>query len=189
MTAPNTQIVPGSISAIAQSTGQPIAVLFSNAEIVTIVDVSGSMGLHDSRGEKSRYEVACEELAIIQRNKPGKVAVISFSDHAFFCPCGIPIYEGGSTDLAHALRYAKIADVPGMNIIVISDGEPDSKEQALAVARTYKNKISTVYCGPEDRPHGQKFLTELANITGGQTLTSDRAIALSKTIETLLLKG
>ena len=189
MTVTNTQIVPGSISAIAKSTGQSIAQLFTSAEIVTIVDVSGSMGLHDSRGEKSRYEVACEELAIIQRNKPGKVAVISFSVHAFFCPCGIPIYEGGSTDLAHALRYAKIADVPGMNIIVISDGEPDSKEQALAVARTYKNKISTVYCGPEDRSHGQKFLTELANITGGQTLTSDRAIALSKTIETLLLKG
>ena len=189
MTVSNTQIVPGSISAIAKSTGQSIAQLFTNAEIVTIVDVSGSMGLHDSRGEKSRYEVACEELAMIQKNKPGKVAIISFSDHAYFCPCGIPIYEGGSTDLAHALRYAKIADVPGMNIIVISDGEPDSKEQALAVARTYKNKISTVYCGPEDRSYGQKFLTELANITGGQTLTSDRAIALSKTIETLLLKG
>ena len=189
MTAPNTQIVPGSISAIAKSTGQSIAQLFTNAEIVTIVDVSGSMGLHDSKDGKSRYQVACEELATIQKNKPGKVAVISFSDNAFFCPGGIPIYEGSGTNLAHALRYAKIADVPGMNIIVISDGEPDSKEQALAVARTYKNKISTVYCGPEDRSHGQKFLTELANITGGQTLTSDRAIALSKTIETLLLKG
>ena len=189
MTVTNTQIVPGSISAIAKSTGQSIAQLFTSAEIVTIVDVSGSMGLHDSRGEKSRYEVACEELANIQKNRPGKVAVIAFSNTAVFCPGGIPIYEGSGTNLAHALRYAKIADVPGMNIIVISDGEPDSKEQALAVARTYKNKISTVYCGPEDRSHGQKFLTELANITGGQTLTSDRAIALSKTIETLLLKG
>lgn len=184
-----TQIIPGSISAIAQSTGQPIAVLFSNAEIVTIVDVSGSMGQHDSKDGKSRYQTACDELSMIQRDRPGKVAVIAFSNNTVFCPGGIPMYEGGGTNLAHALRYAKIADVPGMNIIVISDGEPDSKEQALAVARTYKNKISTVYCGPEDRSYGQKFLTELANITGGQTLTSDRAIALSKTIETLLLKG
>lgn len=189
MTTPNTQIVPGSISAIAKSTGQSIAQLFTNVEIVTIVDVSGSMSQRDSKDGKSRYEVACEELANIQKNRPGKVAVIAFSNTAVFCPGGIPMYEGGSTNLAHALRYAKLADVPGMNIIVISDGEPDSKEQALAVARTYKNKISTIYCGPEDRSHGRDFLTQLAKATGGQSLTADRAIALSKTIETLLLKG
>ena len=185
----NTQIVPGSIRAVAQMTGKSIAELFSNAEVVTIVDVSGSMGQHDSKDGKSRYQTACDELSMIQKNRPGKVAVIAFSNNALFCPGGIPMYEGGGTNLAHALRYAKIADVPGMNIIVISDGEPDSKEQALAVARTYKNKISTIYCGPEDRSHGRDFLTQLAKATGGQSLTSDRAKELSKTIETLLLKG
>lgn len=189
MTHTNTQIIPGSISAIAQSTGQPIAVLFSNAEIVTIVDVSGSMGQHDSKDGKSRYQTACDELSMIQKNRPGKVAVIAFSNNTVFCPGGIPMYEGGGTNLAHALRYAKIADVPGMNIIVISDGEPDSEREAIAVATTYKNKISTIYCGPEERPSGRDFLSKLAKATGGQSLTADRAKELSKTIETLLLKG
>lgn len=185
----NTQIVPGSIRAVAQMTGKSIAELFSNAEVVTIVDVSGSMYTRDSRDRKSRYEVACEELAFIQKNRPGKVAVIAFSDTTVFCPGGIPIFGGGGTNLAHALRYAKIADVPGMNIVVISDGEPDSEREAIAVATTYKNKISTIYCGPEERPGGRDFLDKLAKATGGQSLTADRAKELSKTIETLLLKG
>jgi hypothetical protein len=76
-----------------------------------------------------------------------------------------------------------------MNIIVISDGEPDSEREAIAVATTYKNKISTIYCGPEERPSGRDFLDKLAKATGGQSLTADRAKELSKTIETLLLKG
>jgi hypothetical protein len=101
-------------------TGKSIAELFTNAEVVTIVDVSGSMNISDSREDKSRYEIACEELATIQRNKPGKVAVISFSDNAVFCPGGVPMYQGGGTELTKALRFAKIADVPGINIVVIS---------------------------------------------------------------------
>lgn len=95
----NTEIVPGSISALAQSSGKSIAELFTRAEVVAIVDTSGSMSNQDSRGGKSRYEVACEELAYLQKNRPGKVAVISFSDSAQFCPGGVPFYEGGGTNL------------------------------------------------------------------------------------------
>lgn len=185
----NTQIVKGSISDIAVQSGKSIAELFSSAEVVTIVDTSESMSKSDSRGGKSRYSVACEELAYIQKNRLGKVAVISFSSDVQFCPGGIPLFEGSGTDLAKALRYAKIADVPGISIIVISDGQPDDYVEALEVARTYKNKISTIYVGPEDRPSGREFLEKLANATGGQHITSDRAKQLSKSIETLLLKG
>ncbi|MCE5207868.1 MAG: VWA domain-containing protein [Chloroflexi bacterium] len=184
-----TEIVPGSISAIAQASGKSIAELFTSAEVVTIVDVSGSMDNHDSRGGKNRYSVACEELAYIQANRPGKVAVIAFSTRAQFCPGGVPFFDGGGTKLAEALRYAKIADVPGISIIVISDGEPDDEDETLKIARTYKNKISTIYVGPEDKPSGRAFLSRLAQATGGQSLTSDRAKELAKSIETLLLKG
>ena len=184
-----TSIVKGSITEIAKSTGKSIAELFTNAEVVTIVDVSGSMSTHDSRGDKSRYETACQELAAIQKNRPGKVAVISFSENAQFCPGGVPMYQGQGTDLTKALRFAKIADLPGISIIVISDGDPCDPEGAIAVARTYKNKISTIYVGPEDRPSGRDFLSRLAASTGGETVTADRAKELAKSIETLLLKA
>jgi len=183
-----TSIVKGSITEIAKSTGKSIAELFTSAEVVTIVDVSGSMSTNDSRGGKSRYEIACEELATIQRNRPGKVAVIAFSENAQFCPGGVPIYKGMGTQLTIALRFAKILDVPGINIVVISDGEPYDPDGAIAVARTYKNKISTIYVGPEDRPSGREFLSKLAAATGGQTVTADRAKELAKSIETLLLR-
>ncbi|MEA4811177.1 MAG: vWA domain-containing protein [Anaerolineaceae bacterium] len=183
------QIVPGSISAVAKSTGKSIAELFTNAEVVTIVDVSGSMSDRDSTGGKSRYEVACDELASIQANMPGKVAVIAFSEKTQFCPSGVPFYEGSSTNLAGALKYAKIADVPGIKVIVISDGEPDDKRQALSIARTYKNHISVIYVGPESRPSGREFLQQLAAATGGQAVTADCAKNLFSSIQTLLLKG
>jgi len=70
--ATNTQIIPGSIAAVAQSTGKSIAQTFMHAEVVTIVDTSGSMSINDSKNEQSRYSVACEELRHIQKQNPGK---------------------------------------------------------------------------------------------------------------------
>ncbi len=185
----NTAIVPGSLGAIAKQENKSIAETFVNANLIVIVDTSGSMSTRDSRGRNSRYEVACEELANLQTNYPGKIAVIAFSDDVLFCPNGIPAYLGRSTNMAKALQFAKIADVQGMQFILISDGEPDNEQDTLAVAKTYKNKISTIYVGPEEHPAGREFLQRLAAATGGQTVTADRANLLAETISTLYLPG
>lgn len=184
-----TAIVPGSLSAIAKQENKSIAETFVNADLIVIVDTSGSMEGLDSRGGKSRYDVACEELAYLQANHPGRIAVIAFSNDVMFCPTGIPTYFGSGTDMAKALQFAKIADVPGMQFILISDGEPDELQATLEVARTYRNKISTIYVGPESHPAGRDFLNRLAAATGGQTVTADRAKELKAKIETLYLPG
>jgi hypothetical protein len=185
----NTTIVPGSLGAIAKQEGKPIAETFMNADCIIIVDTSGSMADHDSRDGKSRYEVACEELARLQNQFPGKIAVLAFSADVQFCPSGIPTFMGGCTDMARALEFAKIADVPGMQFILISDGEPDNEDRTIAVAKTYQNKISTIYVGPEERPTGRDFLYRLAQATGGQGITVDRAKELKSGIEKLMLPG
>ncbi|GIV66675.1 MAG: hypothetical protein KatS3mg047_1068 [Bellilinea sp.] len=185
----NTAIVPGSLSAIARQENKSIAETFVNADLVVIVDTSGSMSTHDSRGGKSRYKVACDELANLQANHPGKIAVLAFSGSTIFCPSGVPTYLGGETDMAGALQFAKIADVPGMQFILISDGEPDDETKALQIAKTYRNKISTIYVGPEDQPAGREFLRRLAAATGGQTVIADRAKELKAGIERLYLPG
>ncbi|MEZ0396813.1 MAG: vWA domain-containing protein [Anaerolineales bacterium] len=184
-----TAIVPGSLSAIAKQENKSIAETFVNADLIIIVDTSGSMASQDSRGGKSRYDVACEELAYLQANHPGKIAVLAFSNDVQFCPAGMPTYFGCGTDMAKALQFAKIADVPGMQFILISDGEPDDPIATLEVAATYKNKISTIYVGPETHPHGRDFLNRLAAATGGHTITADRARELKAKIETLYLPG
>jgi len=185
----NTAIVPGSLSAIAKQENKSIAESFVNADLIVIVDTSGSMASQDSRGGKSRYDVACEELAYLQAKHPGKIAVLAFSNNVQFCPSGVPTYFGDSTDMAKALQFAKIADVPGMQFILISDGAPDDPEKILKIARTYRNKIFAIYVGPEEYPHGREFLKQLSDATGGQTITADRAKELKATIEKLYLPG
>lgn len=183
----NTAIVPGSLQALAQQDGKSIAESFMSADVIVICDTSGSMASEDSRGNKSRYVVACEELAQLQANLPGKIAVLSFSYETTFCPAGVPIFHGSSTNLAGALKFAKVADVKGMRFIVISDGEPDDEQNALAEAREYKNRIDVIYVGPECSPHGRDFLTRLAQASGGTAVTADRANELAPTIARLLL--
>lgn len=182
-----TDIVPGSISAISQMSGRPLALSMMDCEIVILVDTSASMSDCDSRGGKSRYDVACEELRFLQANNPGKILVISFSDTALACLGGVPQYIGGGTLVSRALEYARPYDIPGMKIILISDGEPMDERQAFDVAKTYHNAISTIYVGPEDRPYGRDFLRRLAAATGGSTVTADRVKELATTVQTLLL--
>lgn len=179
-------IVVGSLSDVAKRSGQSIAESFIGAEMVVIVDCSGSMNQRDSRDGRSRHEVALEELAQIQADMPSKVAVIAFSDMAIFVPGGQPPLLHGGTNLAGALRFAKAADVPDVLFVVISDGEPDNQDEALAVARTFTQEISTVYVGPESDPRGRDFLKKLAKMQGGRSVTADRAQELASKVVALL---
>lgn len=182
----NNQIVAGSISSISQKSGKSLAETFMQADVIVIVDTSGSMNSFDSRGGLSRYEVACQELSMLQRSLPGKIAVIGFSDSTEFCPGGIPRMQGGGTDMAKALRFIKIADLPGIKFILISDGEPNEIEVTLQIAATFTNKIDVIYVGNESYPRGRDFLQKLAAATGGKSVTADRAAELAAGVMKLI---
>lgn len=185
----NTNIIPGSIGAIAQQSGKSIAETFISADAIVLVDVSGSMSSRDSRGGKSRYDVACEELADLQKSLPGKIAVIGFSNTTEFCPGGKPYFQSGGTNLAGALEFIKIADIPGMKFVLISDGEPDDERKALSIAGGFKNHIDVIYVGPEDQPDGRDFLYKLAKMTGGKSVTAEAAKKLAASVTSLLSDG
>jgi Mg-chelatase subunit ChlD len=183
-------IVPGSLGAIAQRRDDiSLAETFLNAEVVVIVDTSGSMGSQDTEEGIQRYEKACAELRTLQAKNPGKVAVIGFSSTVHFYPGGQPNFLRGMTEMAKALRFAKVADVGKMTFFLISDGQPtDGENEVLQIASTYKNKINTIYCGPVG-DEGELFLTQLAKVSGGRFASSDRVKELASTVETLLLEG
>lgn len=182
-----TNLVKGSISDIAAQNNQSIAVTFISCDVIVLVDTSASMGAHDAPDGRTRYKQACLELETLQRNLPGKIGVISFSHNTMFCPNGVPFNFSGGTDLAGALKFAKVADVPdAMRFIVISDGEPDDESDALWVARSYKNRIDTIYCGRE-MGHGQEFLKRLAAASKGSHVTTAQAAKLADSVTKLLV--
>lgn len=182
-------IIPGSLSAVAAQNHKSIAETFVSADVVILIDTSGSMAERDARGGKSRYDVACEELKQLQESLPGKIALVSFSSEVSFCPAGVPTNYGSSTDLVRGLNYVKVADIPDMHFILISDGQPDNPFGALDVARTFNQKIDVIYVGPESRPEGREFLQKLAAATGGKSVMADKTNNLFNEINTLLLNA
>jgi hypothetical protein len=185
----NDSLVIGSLLDMAQKNGQSLAESFLGCDAIVLVDTSGSMSATDSRGGRSRYDVACDELRALQGSLPGKIAVLSFSNTVEFCPSGVAVFMGSNTNMERALKFAKVADVPGVRFILISDGEPDNPEATLAAAKMYKSRIDTIFVGPENDLHARSFLDRLAQASGGQTVTADRAMELKAGIETLLLKA
>lgn len=184
----NLSIIPGSISAIAKSTGKSIAETFLNAEAIVLVDTSASMNACDARGGSRRYDVACQELVKLQAAMPGKIAVVSFSRRSVFCPNGLPQYLGDSTNLAGALQFVRHADTPGMRFVIISDGEPDSAERAETEAAKFVNRFDCIFVGPEGGA-GQSWLNELASLHGGEGKTAEKAQELAQIAEMLLLNA
>ncbi len=184
----SSQIVKGSLTAIAKDQNTSIAEAFVSADHVILVDVSGSMDAVDAvrNGQQmSRYKAAVNELAALQSSLPGKIAVFAFSSDVQFCPAGVPVFFRGGTDLAKALNFVKAADEL-CNFLVISDGEPNDETKALAIAAKFKSRIDTVFCGPEGGS-GQGFLQKLATCSGGQFVVAERTKELANNVKQLLL--
>jgi hypothetical protein len=179
-------MVPGSVSAVAAFGDVTLAQAFLNVELVAIVDVSGSMATADSRDGRTRYDVACEELARLQGECPGLVALVAFAGSARFVPHGIPPLLGGGTNLAGALRFASRVDGTNVTFCVVSDGWPDDAEGALSIARTFKDPISTIFVGPESDLAGQEFLLELARAARGTYQPDHRVSLLADKLRPLL---
>jgi len=153
------QVIKGSLAEVSKAAGRTLAEAFIGCDYVVVLDCSGSMSAKDSRGGKSR-----------------------------FVPGGVPPFIGASTNLAEALQFVKVADVGDISFIVISDGEPDSKEEALAAASTFQGQISTIFVGPEGERRGRDFLAQLAKCGQGRTVSSDRATDLLGKVQRLMLE-
>jgi hypothetical protein len=170
----NQNIVQGSLSAVSKQANQSLASGFLNVKAFVMVDVSASMGVKDidATGTKSRYDAACEQLANLQKENPGEIAVGCFSQRAEFCPGGVPVFMYSMTDMVAALRLMKMADGAGIRLILISDGEPNDEESTLKEARKFSSKIDTIFVGPETDQTGRAFLKKLSQATGGINIDS-----------------
>lgn len=181
----NNEITAGSLSALAQQSGASLAETFLGADAVILIDMSSSMSADDAPGGRSRYDAAEEELRRLQEELPGKVAVVSFSTFPQFEPGGVPERLHGMTDMAKALQFVYPVDNTGVRIILISDGEPNSEEETLRVARKFETQIDCIFIGPE-HGHGREFLKRLAAETGGRAFKSSAPGLLKGAVQHLL---
>lgn len=184
------KIIVGSQQDIANKSNQTLAQTFLSCDLIAVVDISSSMDSRDASNGKSRWEVARKNLVSLQGRYQGKIALIEFALRANYNPSGDLSRPYGSTNLTEALEFVHVADDCGIKIIVVSDGEPDSKDAALAIATRFTQKIDAIYCGDErDLSGGRKFLERLVSVTGGKLISSDSPGLIGDSIEKLYLKG
>jgi Mg-chelatase subunit ChlD len=184
-------MVTGSFAEMQANSGAGLAKSWLRVEAVLVVDVSSSMETKDAGNFERRVDVARREVAKLQRRMPGKLAIVAFNYDASWDPAGKLPEPCGSTNVAGALEYVRDLLGPGaqgLKVVVISDGEPDSAEAALAEAALLKAAgatISTVYCGP-DHGHGKGFLNRLASTGGGDLADAELVKALADAVQKLL---
>lgn len=148
-----------------------------------VLDYSESMDWRTSNGER-RIDALRQVVAGIRRNRT--IPMIAFGDDVEIVD-EIP-EPSGSTPLARAIDEGGRRNFD--HLIVISDGEPDSRGRALAAARGFRGRIDFVYVGPED-PEAREFMRNLAATTGGTQFSGDlsRTEELSNRVRMLLGSG
>jgi hypothetical protein len=157
---------------------------------ILLLDTSSSMA--EPVGSRRRIDVLGDILRQIVPTAPG-ARLIAFSSTVREIEPGAPLPEpGGSTDLAAALTY--IGSLQPQRIVVISDGEPNEPDAALAAARALGCAIATYYAGGERNHAAVAFLRALAWCSGdglGDTRIADLRDPqkLAGELQRLLLTG
>lgn len=133
---------------------------------VVLADVSASMA-GPATGEDRRIEVLRRALSGV-----AVARIVAFSDapREVYEAASLPA-PGGGTALHLALDFAARLS-PGRTLVV-SDGEPDSEEEALAAVDRVPGVIDVVYCGPAGNFRAQAFLARLARAGGGRYAAHD----------------
>lgn len=133
---------------------------------VILADVSASMA-GPVHGDALKINVL---RAALLTAPPARLIAFSGKPHEVDGPSLLPM-PAGSTALHLALEHAAL--LRPARTLVISDGEPDSEELALAAAEHVPGVIDVLYCGPADNLRARSFLSRLARAGGGRYATHD----------------
>lgn len=126
-----------------------------------LIDVSGSMEESVHEEGKSRFETTTKRAILedLLKKIPEDVTKFAFSQNVVEFKGELP-FEGGGTRMGYAFEEVKAKGKK--EIVLITDGVPDSEEHALQASAGLK--IDIIYIGPQPQP---TFLSKLANRTGG----------------------
>lgn len=133
---------------------------------IILADISASMG-STAWGDQRKIDVLRDAVAGARQQRPARLFAFSGSAREV---ATIPEPEN-NTNLAGALKHVLPLD-PG-TVLVISDGQPDNAERALAVAGRFRGAIDVLYVGAESDHAAIAFMRRLATAAGGDVQMHD----------------
>jgi hypothetical protein len=136
---------------------------------VILCDVSSSMA--ELSGERRKIDILAEALDQAL-NRMDQCLLIAFSSFPTLIESveDLPSPNGG-TALHLALEEAY--EFAPERTLVISDGQPDSRSDALAAAEDLTGRIDVIYVGPDDDVDALDFMRSLARQSGGELVIED----------------
>jgi hypothetical protein len=162
----------GSLADALKAREKGSGVFSINGSGVLLIDTSGSMGemieFDDSGAGNHVRKIDRLREVVDQVRAQCPAEMVSFGRTTGIIS---EVEEpGGSTPLDQALQIA--ADNGFHHLVVISDGQPNNPEAALAIAKANGFLIDTCFVGTADA-YGEKFLEELAHQNGGTSQRGD----------------
>jgi hypothetical protein len=143
----------------------------ATGEIVVLCDCSGSMEDLIGSANMSKFthlQIALDDVLLFWP----RIKLVGFASRvkeytdAKRLPDPSSGVLGNGTDLAAGIKFCAARWKP-RKTIVISDGLPDSQEEALKAAQKITGAIDTIYCGPDGHP-ACDFLRQLSKETAGE---------------------
>ncbi|USR37574.1 VWA domain-containing protein [Ectopseudomonas hydrolytica] len=156
---------------------------------IIVADLSGSME-SPAWGQRRKLDLLREAVDGILANALEPMRLIAFAGAPVD---GINQLPSNSLDGGTALHLALdcAATHKPLATLVISDGQPDNEELALAAARRLPGRIDVLYIGPDVEQSAIQFMRRLAQLGCGNYAANDVAKAgqpaLLQSIRQLLL--
>lgn len=137
--------------------------------LLILADVSSSMD--EMASSRTKYDLLREALGQARRTAPN-ARLVTFASWPLEIAPGqdLPL-PSGSTALDAALEYA-IPLRPRWTL-VISDGQPNDPDAALAAVDRITGTVDVLYCGPDGDVKAIAFMRRLARLGGGRVTVHD----------------
>ncbi len=139
------------------------------AKSMLLVDVSGSMGETIASGAR-KIDALRDVVSTLRETHPVPIAAFGLNAKpavAFVEKIPDP---SGMTPLDEGIDFSRQARAT--HIIVVTDGQPDDQDAALAAAKRFGGTIDVFFIGDENG-YGAEFCRELARVSGGAVNVTD----------------
>lgn len=149
---------------------------------ILLLDTSYSMACYNTQGTERRVDILWNIVQDL-RSQGLKFSVVEFNHTVKWSDSITKPEPNGGTDLAGALEEIARMNKQVSSITLVTDGQPDDSDAALASAAAFGVKINVLFAGDERDTYAQAFCRELAQLTNGQFMAADVNASNSLAIE------